>query len=146
MSRVRQAALLLVLTSCVTTPVPLTGKAERVVEMGPGPIPPECQRVDDINVQGDNKGRFWGDDEPGKQAARNKLRNAAALLGATHIRYTSMSVATYEIYASGTAYLCGKPSASKVPPTAPCAEPTPCGKDQDCKGARICVAGACSNP
>jgi hypothetical protein len=99
---------------------------------------------------------FFGDAVT--EDARNRAMNAAAGLGATHIVLGNPRREEGTTYFTARAYRCEAlasppPAALQAPATTPPAEPgieppaaPGCSKDVDCKGDRICEAGACVNP
>ena len=98
---------------------------------------------------------FFGDAVT--EDARNRAMNAAAGLGATHIVLGNPRREEGTTYFTARAYRCealaSPPPAALQAPATPPAEPgieppaaPGCSKDADCKGDRICEAGACVDP
>jgi hypothetical protein len=149
-------------TSARPTPAPdAGGRRANVV----GAAPPDCQRIGRVAGREEAYG-FLPDLQPKtdlRKGAEEKAARQAAELGATHVVLDDPppKAPGGQALATGTAYRCpdvpaaASPPARAAPAPAPAATtpaqvatpcPTGCGKDTDCKGDRVCEAGACVDP
>ncbi len=102
MNRLAATSFLVVCVACAGTSVSERGRA--VSDLGSGPIPADCQRVKDVWA---SEGCGWlKSDENCKAGVQNQLRNEAAALGATHVRYTPVTKGVADYQGSGMAYRC----------------------------------------
>ncbi len=82
----------------------MSERGRSVRELGPDPIPADCQRVKELWA---SEGCGWlKSDDNCKVGAQNQLRNQAAELGATHLRSTPVSKGVADYQATGVAYRC----------------------------------------
>ena len=90
-----------------------------------------------------------------RRSAERKALDAAADAGATHAVLDEVTPApssrgVREAIVGATAFRCGPGAASAPEDEARLRAAPPaaagCGKDTDCKGDRICVSGACTDP
>ena len=124
-------------SACAHPRSPFSAQAK---EIPPTQAPdPRCEKVGDISQASYAP---WSSTDDAKGLALRK----AASQGATHVQFTSRSgdpgfATTVEL--QGVAYRCPLPGEETLKPV-----PVPggCKKDTDCKGDRICEAGACVSP
>lgn len=136
----RWSACLAVTLGCGTPTLSAKGRDVAPLEGEPGP---RCSPLGTITGTADP---FFGatkSDDELVAAARNDALEAAARLGATHVRFTGEpSRSASQVFGGGTAFVVTA-LAYRCTPAEPSGPAQGCSKDTDCKGERICDSGRC---